>query len=228
MSGLTPRSGASRRSQRGFTLIELLVVIGVIAVLAVVVIGGLGGADKSTALRSAQATVSNAITAARTRAIAKGENVGVMIHHDARYPDRYRRCVVVAEKIGFTPVVVAEFQLPDGIGVLPHRDRFEATMRIPGDWTGGNSKEALGSTLFNDSISKAVGRSEVETWEYREFTANGTLAGGTAGSVIVGSKQKEISTNGEVRAIFVSPDQVRGMTVSVYGLARMINDRSGF
>lgn len=219
------RARANPNSQRhAFTLIELLVVIGVIAVLAAVVFAGLSGSDRGVALRSAQATMANALNAARTRAVTKGVNVALMVQNDPGNPDRYRRVVAVVETVTGTPVVVSIFELPEHVAVLPSRTRFTADMREPGDWVGGYSGNGLGSTFLGSTISVAIADTATENWEYRDITPNGTVAG--AGSIVVGTVRNQ--PGGTYPIIFVSPEQVRGLTVSSYALARMINDRQGF
>lgn len=208
----------------GFTLIELLVVIGVIAVLAADVLAGLSGSDRGVALRSAQATMANALNAARTRAGTKGVNVALMVQNDPSNQDRYRRVVALVETVTGTPVVVSVFELPENVAVLPSRTRFTTDMRDPGDWVGGYSGNGLGSTFLGSTISVTIAGSTVENWEYREVTPNGTVAG--AGSIVVGTVRRQ--AGGTYPIMFVSPEQVRGLAVSSYALSRMINDRQGF
>lgn len=219
---------AATTAGAGFTLIELLVVLGVIAVLAAVVLAGIGVADKTVALRSAQATMAGAVNVARVRAMARGVNVGLAVHNDPASPGRYRRLVVVVEAIESNPTVVAVFELPKQVYVLPHRDRFSAALRLPGDWTGGNSGRALGSTFLGTTISAVMQGAATENWEYNEFTALGTLASGLGGTIIVGLGRPQAPGKGAAPIVFASPEQVSGMVISSYGLARMIEDRAGF
>lgn len=214
----------SNASCKGFTLIELLVVVGVIAVLASVVIVGLGGADQSVSLRSAQATVANALNAARTRAVTRNVDVALLVHNDPSNPDRYRRVIALAENVTTSsPVVVAVFELPKNTGVIPHLSRFNASLRETGNWNGGYSNSTMASSLLGSTISLTVSSTQSEAWEYRNITPLGTT---TAGALIVATVRHQAS--GTYPILFVSPDLVRGFRVSAYSLSRMVNDRFGF
>jgi len=213
--------------QRAFTLIELLVVIAVIGILAGLVFSGMGGAERSSALRSAQATLANSLSATRNRALARGVPVALAVHDDPSNPVRYRRTIAIVEDIAMAPRVVAVFELPKHAYVLPHRARFAEQMREPGNWVGGNSGNALGSTRFLNPggvISVAIVSPTAELWEYALVTVSGTMSGG--GALIVGLAERV--DDGPFPIRFQSPEQVRGLMVSNYGLARMIDDRSGF
>ena len=128
-----------RKVESGFTLIELMVVIGVVAVLAAVIFSGLRGSDATVTLRSAQATMANALNAARTLAISKGVNVGLLINNDTGDAEHYRRLIVLVEDINGSSSIVSSFNLPDGIYVIPHKDRFTEGMRQEGSWIGVDS-----------------------------------------------------------------------------------------
>lgn len=213
-----------RLAAAAFTLIEILVVLGVIAVLAALVFVSVGGSSQTVVLRTAQATVANALNAARSRAMAKGVNVALAVHNDPANEERYRRRIAVVENITSGPVVVAVFELPRQVAVLPHRSRFVSEMRAAGEWVGGYSGNALGSTFLGSTIALAIEGTAAENWEYRDVTPNGTVAG--AGSIVIGAVR--MNPGGNYPIVFESPDQVLGLTVSSYGLARVINDRLGF
>jgi|GEM_PF-792754 len=212
---------------RAFTLIELLVVIAVVGILAGLAFSGTGVAEQSTALRSAQATLANALSATRSRALARGVPVALAVHDDPNNPGRYRRMIAIVEDMGTAPKVVAVFELPKHVYVLPHRARFTEQMREPGNWVGGSSGTALGSTRFlspGGVITVAINSPIAERWEYALVTPSGTMSGG--GSLIVGVAERIDAGPFPIR--FQSPAQVRGLMVSNYGLARMINGRAGF
>jgi len=218
---------ALRLEQSAFTLIELLVVLAVIGILAGVAFSGMGGSERSTALRSAQATLANALSATRNRALARGVPVALAVHDDPRNPDRYRRMIGIVEDIATSPKVVAIFELPKHVYVLPHRARFIEQMRESGNWVGGSSGNGLGSTRFLNPggvISVAIASPTAELWEYALVTPAGTMSGG--GALIVGLAERV--EDGPFPIRFQSPEQVRGLMVSNYGLARMIDSRAGF
>jgi len=224
----SPRGQAAHLVAHGFTLIELLVVLAVVGILAGLAFSGLGGAERSSSLRSGQATLANALSATRNRALARGVPVALAVHDDPSKPARYRRAIAIVEGIETSsPLVVAVFELPKHTYVLPHRARFIETMREPGNWVGGNSGNALGSTRFLNPggvISVAINSPTAELWEYALVTPSGTMSGG--GALIVGLAERV--GDGPFPIRFQSPDQVRGVMVSNYGLARMIDGRAGF
>jgi len=214
--------------QRAFTLIELLVVLAVVGILAGVAFASAGDAGRATALRSAQATLANLLSATRNRALARGVPVALAVHDDPSNPVRYRRMIAIVEEIATSsPKVVAVFELPKHAYVLPHRARFTEQMREPGNWVGGISGNGLGSTRFLNPggvIPVAIARPTVERWEYALVTVSGTMSGG--GALIVGLAERV--DDGPFPIRFQSPELVRGVMVSNYGLARMINGRAGF
>jgi len=215
------------RAATGFTLIELLMVIAVLGIVAGIAFSNVGGSGKATALRSAQATLANALSAARHRALARGVPVALAVYDDPSNPSRYRRMVAVVESIQTAPEVVTVFELPKHAYILPHRSRFPEALREPGDWAGGSSQNLLGSTRFLNPggvISVAINSPTAERWEYALVTARGTMSG--SGALIVGLAQP--AAGGPFPIRFESPERVRGMMVSQYGLARMIDGREGF
>src|SRR5687767_6536503 len=78
----------SANSPKAFSLLEVIVVIGLVAGMTFLLIGSLAGGGKSVALQSAQATVANLVTGARTKASATNRKTRMLIHADAGQPDR--------------------------------------------------------------------------------------------------------------------------------------------
>ena len=135
MKGHATHFVSSRRPVAGFTLIELLVVIGVVSTLAAIVISGLAGTDKSTSLRSAQATVVNVLASARSRAMSSGRDVLFLVNDNPVDVTRYRRMLAVVNKADNTRVYSVTF-LPPGAYVVPYQAHFSAAMIQEGDsWT---------------------------------------------------------------------------------------------
>lgn len=216
------RSRAKQNSQRrAFTLIELLVVIGVIAVLAAVVFGGLRGSDRGVALRSAQATIANALNLARTRAITKNVNVALMVHNDTGDSANYRRLIAVVDDLNGTASVVGTFVLPENIYVIPHRDRFPVGLHTDENWNGGDSGSLVNSSFLRNTISKAIASDASRQWEYREMTPQGTISSGTAGNLVVAAASRRPNFDSGYPILFDAPQMVRGLKISIYGLARL-------
>ena len=228
MSRCATKFGSVHRANAGFTLIELLVVIGVIAALAAIVISGLTGTYKTTSLRSAQATVVNALALARSKAMSSGRDVLFLVNDNQVEVTRYRRMLAVVDKADNTRVYSVAY-LPVGAYVVPYQAHFSAAMIQEGDsWTtvGGAS---LTSSALSNVISCAVEGGNTEAWESYPIYAEGTS--NQQGIIVVATGRErspaDAAANGSP-IVLVSPDQVRGVSVSFYGLARLINDRMGF
>ena len=67
-----------RNDQRGFSLIELIIVVGIIAVMAAVGLPAIGRYFRNYQIRNAAREVAAEIQAARTKAIMKNVNWGVI------------------------------------------------------------------------------------------------------------------------------------------------------
>jgi len=228
MKGHATHFVSSRRPVAGFTLIELLVVIGVVSTLAAIVISGLAGTDKSTSLRSAQATVVNVLASARSRAMSSGRDVLFLVNDNPVDVTRYRRMLAVVNKADNTRVYSVTF-LPPGAYVVPYQAHFSAAMIQEGDsWTTVEGASLTSSALSN-VISCAVEGENSEAWESYPIYAEGTS--NQQGRIVVATGRErspaDAAANGSP-IMLVSPDQVRGVSVSFYGLARLINDRMGF
>lgn len=227
----------SRVRIAGFTLLELLVVIGLIAALSFVLIGGLGGGGRSAALQSAQATLANIVTAARTKAMASGQSSRVLVQVDATItsqPLRFMRCVVVQTQTATGWQTIADTFLPDGVFVVP--GNFTAipaglfAVGSPTPWTKSDGS-ALRSTALrqNQITSVTINSTGPEQWVSFTITANGTT--GQGGDLIVASgrlRPPGSYLSGESPVELDNPENVRGLTLSSYGVPALINSRTSF
>jgi len=143
--GVSPRLSLG---EGGFTLLELLVVIGLIAVFSFFIAGGLTGGSKSAALQSAQATMANLVTAARTKAAVSGCRVRILINADASDLGRFRRTIALQQEttlnsnIWNDPTLVTSF--PEGVFILPYRNRIPAGFYdTQSNWVKYNSTNPL-------------------------------------------------------------------------------------
>lgn len=228
MKGFAPRIAGRWRGCRAFTLMELLGVIAIIAVLAAVVFGGLRGTDKSTSLRSAQATVANMLAAARSKAMSSGRDVLFLVNNNSADVTRYRRMLALVDRTDTTMVHSVAY-LPAGNYVVPHQSHFSSSLTQSGDSWITTTGASLTSSALSASVSRAIESVTTETWESFPLYVEGTS--NQQGRIVIASGRErspaEAAASGSP-ILLESPDQVRGMLMSFYGLARMVNDRMGF
>ena len=236
------RSSILRLLSSGFTLLELIVVIGLMATLAFVLFSGLSGAGQAQALQSAQATVANLVTAARTKAPATNHKTRLLINVDLVTPERYLRYVVLqlARQPGSSPTdwdTIQSVLLPTGTCVVPGT----LTGLVPDatQWKrASNPTEDLVSDLFkNQSLSYTLeGDVAAQAWTGVAFTPNGTLAALAAGPPPKGSivlalgmcrPPGSYATGGPPLQLD-HPQSVRGLVLSAYGVPALLNERNAF
>lgn len=224
------------RNWRAFTLLELLVVLGLIAALSFVLIGGLGGGGKSAALQSAQATVANLIAAARVKAVASQREARVLFHIDPNSPlaaERYLRYYALQQRNASGAWETTQTGvLADGVGVLPRLITSPSNLVAPGlNWTRPSDNGALRSSAFRAAAEEVL---EIDGLIGERWTAITIAAFGTttnSGDLVLGALTRlppTETTAGLSTVQFSNPEQVRGVSLSGYGLAVLVNERSGF
>lgn len=225
-----------RSASRAFTLMELLIVIGLIAVLSVGFIFTVSGSNRSVALESAQASLANFVNAACSRAVASGRPVRILVRNQTDRED-YRRLLVLLhlrtaglpEPVAANWDVVSTVELPVGIYLLPDGTNMPPNLLLNSPaWVGGSGTPMRSSALTNGLFSFNYD-GQVEAWEYFGFTEFGTNAD-TAGDLILATgRALTPDPNRSGAPVELSnPDAVRGLTLSNYGVARLVNDRHGF
>jgi prepilin-type N-terminal cleavage/methylation domain-containing protein len=201
----------------GFTLIELLLVIGIITVLTAGIGVALQGGDRSVALRSAQGILVSLLNAARGQASLAGRNAALLVQADPS-ADNYLHSVVVALRDpGDTKWIPIDdwLQLPAGVYLLPVTTPTGA-LAAPGvDWGGLRSSAFAPATEAVNSVPCLV----------FSFTSRGTVSGG--GNIVLATAAR-VPIGGAAPIQFVQPDAVRGVVVSSYGVATLVDDRTGF
>ncbi len=221
----------------GFTLLELLVVIALIATLSVAFRGGLGGGGQSAALQSAQATLANLLTAARAKAMASGQSARILVQIDApstSQPPRFLRYVVLQIQTAGGWQTSNEAYLPEGVYVVPGNfatiptGLFAANTSTPWNKTDGS---ALRSTaLRSNQIShETINSSGTEQWVSITLAAEAGTA--QSGDFILASGRRRPPGTyqaGESPVELNNPENVRGLTLSSYGVPALINNRSSF
>lgn len=230
------------QSISGFTLLELMAVIGLIAGMTFLLFGGLTGGGRAMALHSAQATVANLITAARTKAPATNRKCRLLFNADPGQPERYLRHVVlqVARQPGSNPTdwdTVQTVTIPRETFVVP--SALNGLVANAAEWKRvSDPDEDLVSDLFtNQMLNYALeGDPGVQLWIGVAFTPNHTLAALSAGPpprgaiVIAPGRARTPGTyvDGQPPIELVNPRGVRGLLLSAYGVPALLNDRSAF
>ena len=226
-----------QRENKGFTLLELLVVVGLIAVLSFLLISSLGGGGKSAALQSAQATMASLVTAARAKAMATGQSARVLVcidQNSSAQPARFLRYVALQVQINGVWQILADVYLPDGVYVVP--GKFSTT---PGGlfataanltWTKSDGSALRSTALRSNQITaETINSTTPEQWVSFSITAAGTTAQAGDIILIIGRQRAPGSyAAGDSPVALENPEQVRGVTLSTYGVATLINNRASF
>ncbi len=220
-----------------FTLLELLVVVGLIAALSFVLIGGLGDGGKAAALSSAQTTLANLVTAARVKAMASGQPARVLVCIDPKspaQPSRYLRYLALQVQVAGTWQPVTEAYLPEGIYVVPGNfssipaGLFATNPSTP--WTRPDGSSLRSTSLRNGSIStETINSAVAEQWVSFHLSAAGTTA--HAGDIILAAGRRRAPGSfaaGDSPVELLGPEQVRGISLSTYGVPVLVNSRVSF
>jgi len=226
-----PPHAWSKGKLRAFTLIELLLVIGLIAALAAVLAVGLRPAGQSVALQAGQSAVANLLNAARLNALATGHDTRVLLCVDPAPAVDFLRRLAWQEKTDAGWATQGEIRLPDGVAMLPRNPEAFAGLLTPGlAWTRSDGA-ALRSTAYRPGtdVRVAVNAPDSADWSAITFSSAGTTMG--SGDLVLGATvNRPLSDRDASQAPlrFVHPDHVRGLSVSGYGLATLVNSREGF
>ncbi len=219
------------KTERAFSLLELLVVVGLIAVLAVTAIGTLGN-NEATALRAAQATLANFIVAARTKAVATNRPVRLLVNVDSGSPDRFLRQAVLQIQEGAAWTTLGEASLPEGVYVLPGNFALPPGLFTAdtAGWTR-NDGSSLRSTAFRSAnlLTEAILSPDPESWMALPIAAVGTT--NSPGDIVLANGRRRAPGEfgaGESPVELSRPEQVRGLSVSTYGVATLIDRRGNF
>jgi hypothetical protein len=200
------------------------------------ILAGYRGAGGPAALRSAQAAWLNAITVARTYALSSGHASRVLVHIDpgsTARPNRYLRYCVVQSSAGGTWQIISEMYLPEGVFVVP--GDFPS---LPdglfnegaAEWVRADGVTALRSTVLrsNQIVTEAIRSATAEKWVALSFSSVGTTS--QSGDLVLASGRMLPEPVGAADSPveLTHPDNVCGLTVSAYGLAALITDRTSF
>ncbi|MDP2136629.1 MAG: type II secretion system protein [Candidatus Didemnitutus sp.] len=224
----------SKRS-RAFTLLELLVVMGMVAALSFVFVGALGG-GKGAALESGQALMANYLIATRTKSMTTGQSARLLINVEVAgtaQPARYLRYVVLQVHVDGVWQTTSDAYLPAGVFVLPGNFSVLPAGLFPnasGPWTKSDGSNLRSTALrANNIVFAMINGENIEQWASVSLAAAGTTA--SSGDLIVGSGRIRAPGSygaGESPVELEHPDQVRGLSLSTYGVATLINRRESF
>jgi prepilin-type N-terminal cleavage/methylation domain-containing protein len=231
------RALSIRDQCRAFTLLELLVVMGLVATLSFFLIGGLGHRGKSAALKSAQASMANLITVARTNAMASGQSCRILVNvdpADISEPRRYLRYVVVQVQTVDGWQIVTDTFLPDAIYIVPGNfssmpvGLFAANATVP--WSKADGSDLRSTALRSNQITtEAINSATPGQWVGITLSSiAGTVQSGDL-ILISGHRRAPGSfAEGEAPIELENPANVRGLTLSSYGVPALINSRTSF
>lgn len=233
----TSRSVSSSWSLGAFTLVELLVVMALMAVFSAVLLSQFSGGGSSAVLQSAQSALAGTITLARTRALASGQPCRLAFNIDPResaQPSRYLRFIVLQINGPTGWQSIKELYLPEGayflpgdFAVLPLGLFAEGTA----DWVKADELTPLRSTVLRSGqiITETINSNVAELWVSFSISPIGATA--QAGDLVLASGRQRAPgfyLAGESPVELYHRDGVHGITLSSYGLAVLIADRSGF
>jgi prepilin-type N-terminal cleavage/methylation domain-containing protein len=217
------------RPARGFTLIELLVVIGLIALLAGGIGLALGKGDRGTSLRNAQATIASLLSGARAQAALNQANAAIFVNAEPTSDNFLREFRIAVETSPNNWRVTGDpIMLPRGLYLVPAKGAFSSPGQVQfnGTWESGSWSLYPSSSTYDstDLKLKDSANNNISSEDYNllvDLSVQGTTS---AGKIVVAIAEPQ--SDGSLR--YDSPDLIRGMKVSNYGVASFINEAEAF
>jgi prepilin-type N-terminal cleavage/methylation domain-containing protein len=210
-----------RKQLRAFTLIELLVVIGIIGALATGIGLMLKDGNPGASLKAGQGLVVSTLAAARGQAALAQANTEILVEADNVADEGFLRRIIVV--INSTTQVGGDILLPRGAYVVPSMTIGNVT-KVEADGAGSWPTECV-STFFGSRSPRTInGVSKQYLISTGSLTPLGTLSGISGGKIVIGGGRLKTATEFE----FSRPDSARGVLVSSYGVATLINDVASF
>lgn len=219
-----------------FTLVELLVVIGLIVLLA----GGIGvalsGGNKSTALQSAQGSLSSALSLVRAQAALTGGDAALAVYagtapSDPDYSDRYLRYYVVIKKTttGWEATGEGEY-LPAGVYFVPNTAPSSTALLDSSVDFNNLKSDGFDGSLTNQKFNSNTGAE----WLVVGISSLGRRVN-AANSNNVPSSGCIMLATGEAQPPGSTPPfkynnayNVRGYFLSQYGVGASVNNRDEY
>lgn len=225
---------APRKASGAFTLLELMVVVGLIAALSFFLLRALT-TGRGPALQASQGVLANYLVAARSQAAATNQPVRLLVNFNpdgADQPSRFLRLVVLQIQSGSAWRSVTEAYLPEGVYVVPGNGSIPAGLlgEAEAAWTRTDGA-ALRSTALRsaNSVTETISGGPAELWLCLPIAAAGTT--NSSGDLIVAAGRRRAPGSfaaGESPVELPNPEEVRGLAVSQYGVATLIDGRPGF
>lgn len=218
------------RTHHAFTLIELLTVIGIMALMATVLGLALREGSPAVALQSAQGTVASLLAAARGRA-ALSQNRSMLVVDADPAADSFLRGVHIAVETapnsGQWLLTGDGTVLPRGIFVVPGSADMSGATFAASDGSTTPWPVERRSSLEMAPAGCVTPAAENPSGLYLGMTAPLTALGaaGTGGGdklVLAAARRTAAGV------IFDQPELVRGVALSSYGVAILVNDGPGF
>ncbi len=207
------------------------------AALSFFLSAGLAGGGKAAALQSAQAVLADLVTAARMKAMARGQSARVLVQIDAgsrSQPGRFLRYAVVQTQSAGGWETITETFLPDGVYVVPGNfsslpaGLFAAGSTVP--WTRADGTALRSTALRSNQITlETINSPGPELWVGFTISANAGTA--QPGDIILASGRRRPPGSfqpGESPVELSNPEEVRGLTLSAYAVPALINARTSF
>lgn len=231
-SGCKAHVARSARAQSAFTLMETLVVVGIIALFVGIIGFGFlrGSANATVGLQASQSILVGLLTQARSQAILTGQRAGLFIHFDldaGDHPERYLRFLVPAVRNASDTDWVAldaGVTLPEGCVVIPRETPAASWI---GEGTSVDWSNVRSTALDTATATAAFESNSNQRWLLVSFTPRGTVSAGSAGNI--GVARSRIELPGAATPFkFVAPRNVRGVALSSFGQARVLNSAGEF
>jgi prepilin-type N-terminal cleavage/methylation domain-containing protein len=213
-------------THRAFTIIELLVVISIIAVLAAGVGIALRGGNPDASLRSAQSLVVGALASARGQAALNQSNARILVQANSS-DENFLRSIRVVIRDPITPSnwkqVGSEIILPEGVYVMPPTYTLGGVFFESQDnnWNSGRNSSFLSLTTASADLAGLANAATCLV--SRDISPLGAVIGG-GGRIVVTTGRR----TGPATITLDNSAAVRGLAVSVYGIAGLVNEPGSF
>lgn len=239
MKNLSELYSRRHTAPKGFTLIELLVVIGLIGILAAGIGIALRDGNPTAALKAGQNSITTLVSSARGQAALNQSDAMVIVDvtPDTATSDTCLRSLQVVVRAGpgldqwrsvGNPII-----LPAGIYVVPPPSSSITGVTFSGSWTDTRKSKGFQTTSGGAITERAYdavaypyyptnafsGRSYLR---FQVFNSLGQVS--NPATLLVTSGKK----TGPSAVSLDNSEMVRGLLVSRYGVATLINESSTF